>query len=245
MGRFSLLVAALLWSGAAHAEDAASILKNMDEAMNRAEDQVIEWKVVNQEPGKKDPKIMAFTSTVSGPKALTAFSAPADLRGTRVLVLNRTQMYIYLPQYGTVRRIASSMTKAGFMGTTFSNDDMSTSRFGDVYTGEVVSEADGKAVLEFTPRGDVEAPYSRAMVTVDLKMYHPLEIQYFNEKDVHIKTETRSDYTCQENVCLASVMRMEDLTRDGAWTELQRLDWKLNTGVDDDTFSTRNLQRGE
>lgn len=245
MGRFSLLVAALLWSGVAHAEDAASILKNMDEAMNRAEDQVIKWKVVNQEPGKKDPKIMEFTSTVSGPKALTAFSAPADLRGTRVLVLNRTQMYIYLPQYGKVRRIASSMTKAGFMGTTFSNDDMSTSRFGDVYTGKVVSEAEGKAVLEFTPRTDVEAPYHRAIVTVDLEMYHPLEIQYFNDKDVRIKTETRSHYTCQDNVCLASVMRMADLTRDGAWTELQRLDWQLNTGVDDDVFSTRNLQRGE
>ncbi len=245
MGRFSLLIAAMLWSGSAHAEDAASILKNMDEAMNRAEDQVIEWKVVNQEPGKKDPKIMQFTSTVSGPKALTSFSAPADLKGTRVLVLTRTQMYIYLPQYGKVRRIASHMTKAGFMGTTFSNDDMSTSRFGDVYSGKVLSEADGKAEMEFTPLPDVEAPYSRALVTVDTKMYHPLKIQYFNEKDVHIKTETRSDYTCQDNVCLASVMRMEDLTRDGAWTELQRLDWKLNTGVDEDAFTTRSLQRGE
>ena len=239
MGRFSLLIAALLWSGVAHAEDAVSILKNMDAAMNRAEDQVIQWKVVNQEPGKKDPKIMEFTSTVAGPKALTAFS------GTRVLVLNRTQMYIYLPQYGKVRRIASSMTKAGFMGTTYSNDDMSTSRFGDVYTGKVISEADGKAVLEFMPKAGVEAPYSRAMVTVDLKIYHPVEIKYFNEKDAHIKTETRSDYTCQDDVCLATVMRMVDLTRDGAWTELQRLDWKLNTGVDEDTFSTRNLQRGE
>ena len=55
--------------------------------------------------------LMHFVSTVKGPKALTDFSAPADLRGTRVLVLGRTQMYIYLPAFRKIRRIASHVNQ--------------------------------------------------------------------------------------------------------------------------------------
>jgi len=234
-----------LMSASAFAGDAATIISEADEAMNRAKDQIIDWKVVNQEPGKSDPKIMAFTSTVQGGKALTSFSAPADLKGTRVLVLGRQQMYIYLPDYGKVRRVASHTTQQGFMGTTFSFDDMNTSKFGDIYDAKLVSEEGDKATLELISKG--EAPYAKAMVVIDTTMDHPLQMKYFNDKGQHVKTETRSKYDCNDahNVCLPGVMRMEDHTRDGAWTELQRTSWELNTGVSDDVFTTRNLQLGE
>lgn len=239
--------AILLLAGSAHALTADEVVSNMDEAMNRAQDQIIEWEVVNQEPGKKDPKTMAFTSTVKGPKALTSFSAPADLKGTRVLILDRDQMYIFLPQYNKVRRVASHTTQQGFMGTTFSFDDMNAGRFGDVYDAKLDSEDGEVAHLTLTAKPDVKAPYPKAEVTVDLKMFHPLELKYFNDKGENIKTETRSKYDCNDeaNVCLGGVHKMEDLTRDGAWTELRRVGWELNTGVDDDVFTTRNLQRGE
>jgi hypothetical protein len=227
--------------------DAAEIIKNTDDAMNRAHDQIIEWKVVNQEPGKGDAKIMAFTSSVMGPKTLTSFSAPADLKGTRVLVLGRQQMYIFLPAYNKVRRVASHTTQQGFMGTTFSFDDMNTSRFGDIYDAKVLTQDGQTATLELTPKVAGEAPYARAEVVMDLTIFHPLVMKYYNDKGAHVKTETRSKYECNDthNVCLGGVLRMDDHTRDGAWTELQRTGWQLNTGIEDDVFSTRNLQRGE
>jgi len=242
-----VVIAGTLLSSSAMAMDAVEMIAETDAAMNRAQDQIIDWKVVNQEPGKGDPKLMTFTSTVMGPKTLTSFSAPADLKGTRVLVLGRQQMYIFLPAYNKVRRVASHTTQQGFMGTTFSFDDMNTSRFGDIYNAKIVSEDGAKAVLELTPKAEGEAPYARVELTLDLKMFHPLEMKYYNEKDAHVKTETRSKYACNEehNVCLGGVLRMDDHTRDGAWTELQRVGWKLNTGVEEDVFSTRNLQRGE
>lgn len=231
----------------AHALTADEIIAKTDEAMNRAQDQTIDWEVINQEPGKKEPKTMAFTSTVKGPLALTDFSAPADLKGTRVLVLGRQQMYIYLPQYNKVRRVASHTTQQGFMGTTFSFDDMNASRLGDVYSATLVSEDGATANLTLTAKPDAGAPYAKAEVVIDLKMFHPLSMKYYNEGGQHVKTETRSGYDCNEqhDVCLAASMKMEDLTREGAWTELKRVGWKLNTGVDDEVFTTRNLQRGE
>jgi len=225
------------------AADAATIMAEADAAMVRAEDHTITWKIVNQKPGAKAPEHMQFVSQIKKAKTLTSFTEPANLKGTRVLVLARNQMYIYLPQYQKVRRIASHVTKQGFMGTSFSQADMNAS-FGDVYTPTLVSEGDGKAVLELKAKADTDAPYAKALVTLDTEMDQPLELKYFNEDGENIKTETRSGYECQDNVCLAAVIRMEDHTR-GAWTELQRQDWTLNGGLSDDLFTTRNLQRGE
>ncbi len=238
-----LIAFALLSATPALAADAASLLVAADEAMNRADDQTITWQIVNQKPGAKQPENMLFVSQVKKTKTLTSFSEPADLKGTRILVLARNQMYIYLPQYQKMRRIASHVTKQGFMGTSFSQADMNSS-FADVYTAELVSEGDGKAELNLTAKPDSDAPYAKAIVTLDTEMLHPLELKYFNAAGENVKTETRSGYECRDNVCLASVMRMEDHTR-GAWSELRRQDWKLNTGLSDDVFTTRNLQRGE
>ena len=234
---------ALFTASTAMAGDAASILAETDAAMVRAEDQTITWKIVNQKPGAKAPEHMVFVSQVKKSKTLTSFSEPANLKGTRVLVLARNQMYIYLPQYQKVRRIASHVTKQGFMGTSFSQADMNTS-YGDVYSPTLISEGEGKAVLELAAKPDSDAPYAKALVTLDTEMDQPLELKYFNDEGENIKTETRSGYECQDNVCLANVIRMEDHTR-GAWTELHRQEWQLNTGLSDDVFTTRNLQRGE
>lgn len=241
----TLLLASLMTATGAQAADAAGVISSADDAMNRAKDQVIEWDVVNQEPGKKDPKTMHFTSSVMGQKTLTEFSSPADLKGTRVLVLSREQMYIYLPQFSKVRRVAQHTTQQGFMGTTFSFDDMNTSRFGDIYSGSVKAENGKEVTLELSPLSADTAPYAKAEVVFDTEIGHPLSMKYFNEDGKHVKTETRSDYECQDDVCLAGVIRMEDHTREGAWTELRRTAWQLNTGVDADVFTTRNLQRGD
>ncbi len=238
-----LVVLAAL-SAPAGAETAEEVVALMDGAMNRAVDQVIEWDVVNQEPGHGEPKTMAFEVYVRGSKNYTSFEAPADLKGTRVLILSRTQMYVFLPAYNKVRRIASHTTQQGFMGTSFSNDDMATSRYGDVYAPKLLSETDDQWVLEFIPIDGKEAPYPRVEITVDRKLGHPIVIKSFSEKGTHLKTETRTGYECQDDVCLAGVIRMDDHTRTGAWTELRRTAWKLNTGFSDDVFTTRTLQRG-
>ena len=119
--------------------------------------------------------------------------------------------------------------------------------FRDIYDATLDSEDGSVAKLTMTAKPDAGAPYPKAEVTVDLKMFHPLELKYYNDKGQHVKTETRSGYECNEeaNVCLGGSHKMEDHTRDGAWTELKRVGWKLNTGIDDDVFTTRNLQRGE
>ena len=239
------VIAAFCATSLAGPLSAGQIIAEVDEAMNQADDQTIGWNLVHQEPGQKSPRTMAFVAQVRDALNLTSFTAPADLKGTRVLTLSRTQMYIYLPAYEKVRRIASHVTQQGFMGTNYSYEDVSMSRLGDIYEGEILSEDESSWILQLHPRQDVEAPYAKVLVTVDKALKLPNRLQYFNSKDTHLKTEDRLDYECRDKVCLAQVLRMEDHTRANSWTELRRDSWQVNTGLDDELFSVRNLQRGE
>lgn len=72
------------------------------------------------------------------------------------------------------------------------------------------------------------------------KMGAPSEIQYFNAAGTNIKTETRSQYTCEGNVCSPTELKMVDNTR-GNWTQLVRKSWKVNEAIADTVFSTRSL----
>ncbi len=237
----TLLIA---WFAAAWAADGNAVLALADEAMNRAKDLTIHWSVVDQEPGAKNTRALAFTVMVKDGKSLTFFEQPADQRGTRVLVLARDQMWIWLPAYAKVRRIASHVTQQSFMGTSYSQDDMNASRFGDVYAATVSAETPASVTLELTPKPGALVPYPRVQLTVGAADHLPTQIKYFNATGSHIKTETRSGYECRGAICLPGVMRIDDLTRPGAWTELRRTAWEADTGIGEDVFTVRTLQMG-
>lgn len=225
------------------AGDGDAQLAETDAAMNRAKDLTIHWAVADQQPGAKSPRAMAFTVHVKGGKSLTSFEEPADQRGTRVLVLARDQMWVWLPAYNKVRRIASHVTQQSFMGTSYSQDDMNASHFGDVYEARRLEESGGVVALELSPKAGVAAPYPKVELRVgpdDL----PVEVRYFNASGTHIKTESRKDYECRGAVCLPGTMRIDDLTRPGAWTELRRTSWEADKGLSDDLFTVRTLQMG-
>ena len=68
------------------------------------------------------------------------------------------------------------------------------------------------------------------------------ELRYFNAAGTNVKTETRSGYSCQGNICSAGDDKMVDNTRSGAWTRMVRRTWKVNETLSDDLFSKRSLE---
>lgn len=68
-------------------------------------------------------------------KVITQFTAPADVKGTGILIYdydNRDDdMWIYLPALRKTRRIVSSEKGKSYMGSEFSNADMSTPNLED------------------------------------------------------------------------------------------------------------------
>jgi outer membrane lipoprotein-sorting protein len=230
----------LLSVSAARAETGTEVLALLDAAMTRAQDQSFSYRFITTEKGR-DPLVMENIVKLKGEMRWTEIVKPADMAGTKVLVRSRSQMWIYLPAYSKVRRVASHSTTGNFLGTTLSNEDISASTYGSVYEGKLLSETEEAWVVEATVKEGQKAAYSKIEFTISKAYHQPLQIKYFNKKGAHIKTETRSGYSCQQEVCNAERMVMVDHTRNDAATEMLRGTWEVNTGLDDSVFSLNNL----
>jgi outer membrane lipoprotein-sorting protein len=244
--RSGLLLAAsalaLMTHGSVARADAAGdkVLTAMDGALNRAKTQYFEYDVINQEPGKGERKL-GLQVRLKGDKRFTEFTAPADMKGTKILIMSPTQMYVFLPAFGKVRRIASSVSDQGFMGMTFSQDDLASQAYNATYEAKIASESPTEFHLVVTPKAGQTTPYAKMEITVGKEKMLPSEIKYFNAAGTNVKTETRTGYTCEGNVCVPSELKMVDNTKGGASTKMIRTKWKVNEEMSDDLFSKRAL----
>lgn len=239
----AVLSVAFVGVGSASADppgDAA--VGKMDKAMNMAKSQYLEYEVINQEPGKAEKKI-GMKVYIKGEKRMTEFTAPADMKGTKVLILGPTQMYVYLPAFGKVRRIASHTTDQSFMGMAFTQDDFASQSYGGLYEGQVASDSGNDQTLTLKPKAGQTTPYGKLEFTVMKDKSLPSAIKYFNASGQHVKTETRSDYKCEEGVCTPMTLKMVDHSKGGLWTKFTTKTWKVNAELSDDLFSKRNLEK--
>lgn len=233
---FSFMTSALASDGAAH-------LAAVDQRANAPSDTWFKFSATTQEAGKA-PRVMGFEVQNKGTKRLVKFDAPSDMKGTRVLVLSRQQMWVYLPAYKKVRRVASHVKQQGFMGTMYSDEDMSTTYYSEVYDATTVSEDEASIVLNLKPKAGTDSGYAALEMVLRRDIMLPSEIRFFNGAGQHIKTESRPEYDCDQDVCTPRTMKMTDHTRGDAFTVLEAQERRVNQGVSDTLFSVRNLERG-
>lgn len=236
------LLAATLWSGDANADAAGSkVLANMQAAINRAKTQKFEYEATIQESGKADKKL-GLTVLMKGEKRFTEFTAPADMKGTKVLILSTTQMYVYLPAFGKVRRVVSHTTDQGFMGLAFSLDDFASQVYSPSYDATLNSESGTDWKITLTPKSGVQTPYGKIEVTITKDKQLPTELKYYSSEGKHVKTQTRNGYTCEGNICTPGELKMVDHTKNLS-TKMVRRSWKVNEELSDELFSKRNLEK--
>jgi outer membrane lipoprotein-sorting protein len=233
----------LLAAPAAFAADAVELLKQMDVTMNRWKDQYFEYEMRDTQPGKGE-RTLGLNVYMKGEKRVTEFTSPADARGTRVLILSDTQMYVYLPAYKKVRRVASHVTAQGFMGTAYSQDDLAVTTFSDKYDAKTLQEAEGKATLELKVKDGLHVAYPKIQVTIDVEKKLPVAFSYFDDKGTKLKTESRGEYKCEGDICVPYEMKMEDHTTPGHVTHLSTKKWKVNSDLEERIFSRRYIQKG-
>ncbi len=233
-----------LASGAGDARaDAAGdkALGSVDAAVNRAKTQYLEYEALVKTPDKPDRKLGLWL-WLKGEMRLSEFTAPSDVKGTKVLIISPTQMYIYLPAYKKVRRVASHTTDQGFMGMTFSQDDFSLTYYQKWYQATVASDDGTNVKLVLVPKAGEKPPYAKIEMTVEKKRMLPTEINYFNDANLKLKTETRSSYTCEGDVCAPAELKMVDHQKGDQSTLLSRKAWKPNVELSDSKFTKRSLE---
>jgi hypothetical protein len=238
-----LLPAVLIsWSPPARADAAGdSVLAKVDAAQAKAKAHYFEYDIVAQDPGKPERKL-GMIARHKGEKRLFEFVATADVKGTKVLVLSPSQMYVYLPAFNKVRRIASHISDQGFFGLTYTADDLSRSGYSATHTAKITSETPGDWKLTATPKEGQSSSYAKMELVVTKSTSVITEARYFNASGVHVKTETRTGYTCEGDVCAPSESKMIDHANGGKSTRMIRKQWKLNEPIPDELFTKKSLE---
>jgi outer membrane lipoprotein-sorting protein len=237
----------LLVAGAssAWADAGSDVLAKVDNAMNNFTDGEFESKLLIRDPSGQAREI-GFTTFQKVPdKRLVRFSSPGDLKGMGVLVENKDVMYVYLPGFQKVRRVGTHVKNQTFMGSDFSYEDMSLSRYSPTYDAKLVKEDANQWELELTVKAGQEIEYPRVHMIVEKKSNQPLKIDFMDAGGKLLKTSDYVDYHIDDaNHYGPTKVVVTDHRRNDHKSEIVFTRVKLNQGLKDDFFTQRTLIRG-
>jgi outer membrane lipoprotein-sorting protein len=234
-----------LAGGTAWADSGADVLSKVDNAMNNFTDGEFESKLLIKDSSGQAREI-GFTTYQKVPdKRLVRFSSPGDLKGMGVLVENKDTMYVFLPGFQKVRRVGTHVKAQTFMGSDFSYEDMSLSRYSPTYDAKLVKEDATSWELELTVKAGQEIEYPRVHMWVEKRSQQPTKIDFMDAGGKLLKTSEYSDYHIDDaNHYGPSKVTVTDHRRNDHKSEIVFLHVKLNQGLKDYFFTQRTLIRG-
>ena len=184
-----------------------------------------------------------------GDKSLTIFDEPRDVKGTALLSFTHKtgpdDQWLYLPALKRVKRIASDNKSGPFMGSEFAYEDI-TSQEVDKYTYRFLQDdtLDGLDVFVFERDPiDKKSGYTRQVIWLDKEHYKERKIEYYDRKNVLLKTLVFTDY----NLYLDKYYRAHDMYmvnhQTGKSTRLLQSNFKFDVELTDRDFDKNSLKR--
>ncbi len=229
----------MICSLSAYSQDAATILRKMDDVMFSPKDMTGKMRVVMTDKNGKQEVREATIQQKGSDLRLFRFTSPASQAGIAVLSLPGDVMYLYLPAFARERRIASSARNQNFAGTDFSYDDMESVSYSVKYTPRLLNSANNNFVIELTPKA--ESDYSKIVINVNDKEFFPESMEFYDRGNNKTKT-ARYTFKKVDKYWNASEVEMTNL-RSGRITSMQMSDVRYDTGLTDDDFTIRKLKQ--
>jgi hypothetical protein len=186
-------------------------------------------------------------------KALIRFSAPEDLRGSALLLLQkgeRADMFMYLPELRKVRRVTKRSVTGSMFGTDFSYEDFE--RFqGLGEDGEAQRLPDGEVegrkvfVLEGRPSRGEESAYERVVSFVDQERCIPIRTELYEkgERLRKVMVMPSEEITKEAESWVPRRVLVKDLVNE-TQTELLVDEIELDKQLPRKLFSERELESG-
>jgi hypothetical protein len=183
------------------------------------------------------------------------FLEPADVKGTGVLTIEHSggddDVWIYLPALKKTRRIASSEKSSSFMGTEFSYADILSPKVED-YThtllrSERYNGVDCSVVesIPVSPKVEEETGYGRKVSWIRQDNFVESKVEYFDKANVALKTLTTDNITEVDKEHHKWLALKKDMSnhQTNRRTLMESSEVKVDTGVKDDQFTTKYLER--
>ena len=204
--------------------------------------------LINSRGNKKTRKMEMFTMDTSiGEDTFIEFLLPADVRGTKFLIIGNDQaddeQRLFLPALKRVRKISSSNKNGKFMGSDITYYDMESRNLED-FTYELLREdtVGNRScwVIESTPV-DEESPYSKVLNYISMDNYFTYKNEMLDENGELIKTVTVVETQVIDGV-IVPVKTVIDNIEDDHKTLLAISEIKLDSNMDESKFTVQNLR---
>jgi outer membrane lipoprotein-sorting protein len=228
---------------------ALEILKKADSVANAPQDQEITLEMILIDKNGKEKKREAKMWQKGSDKRMIKFISPADVKGLAFLDLPDDVMYLYLPAFRKIRRIASHVKNTSFAGTDFTYDDMAAINFADEYDPEfVASEPEEERAsfeyykLELRPKKGINKDYSKLVMRIRKDNFYPIEIRYYSKQGKLWKAMERRKLEKKGKYWEAKEAEMCDLKKEHR-TKMIVLHSKFDQDLKDELFTRRYLKR--
>ena len=224
--------------------DGNEILKKVEETLNAPRDRVANVKLILIDKNGKE-KIREIKMWQKGKeKRLIKFLSPQDVKGVGFLVLSDKEMYLWMPAFSKIRRIASHVKHEKFMGTDFSYNDIGKSRYTKDYNAEVLEETEDSYILELIPKPDADVAYSKLIMEVDKTNWVPIKVDFFDKNTKKIKVMMNKKVEKIDDYWVPTEIVMENLEEKHK-TVMELLNVQHNLGLSYKIFTKRYLKRAK
>lgn len=186
-------------------------------------------------------------------KTLIKFISPADVKGTSMLIFDYKEknddMWIYMPAIGKTRRIVCSEKGKSFMGSEFTNADMSSPNISDFaykligsenYQGELCWKIEALCKDENVQD---ENGFYRKISWISQRNYLAHKIEFYDFDNELFKIQSIGDYRLQSNgKYFAFSMTAENL-QNGRKSVMQINKFLIGSELTESVFSPIMLEK--
>jgi outer membrane lipoprotein-sorting protein len=229
-------------ASAEEAPSAIEILRRADEVMGapRDQDTQVTLVLVDKDGNRKERTLRMYQKGAD--TRMARFLTPADQKGISVLSLPDGSIYLYLPAYQKVKRIASSVKNTAFAGTDFTYEDMEARRYADSYTAELLRTETECWVLQLTPKPGASGVWARLLMWVRRDNAVPITVEYYDAKGALVRRLTSERLEQIGRYWVAREREMHDIAKNHRSRMI--IDKAVfDSGISDEIFTTRYLER--
>lgn len=182
-------------------------------------------------------------------KRLIRFLSPAEVKGTSILIFDydkgRDDMWIYLPALKRTRRIVSSDKGKSFMGSEFTNADMSSPPVED-FSHKILSSSEGEWLIESKPIDldkEDEYGYSRKLSYISKENMLVRKMEFYNfDNELYKTIEIKDFLKVSDNRYIIKHMIANNIIKNRS-SEIILTDIRTGTEIRDELFTLANLEK--
>ena len=178
-------------------------------------------------------------------KTLVRVTEPKKDAGNGTLMLERN-MWTFSPKINRVIKVPSSMMGQNWMGSDFSNKDISkTTDIVDQYDHTLIDQREegGHQIytIQSVPHEDAAIVWGKEVLVIR-DDWVLLEQQFWDQDGLMLKTMKASDIKVMSGRTVATKLRMSKVETPQEWTELQTLDIEFDVDLAGNVFTLSNLR---